>query len=276
MAGATNALSVVEIPEEDLIAQSNPRSSDTHEETSAKNETGKTQNAQGLSSLSFFIPLIVTGIVLLALIFLMANVLFNIRNSVNAVKRDTLLLQSKVQNLETALKNLSDSLPQSAGVSQYRKAQSGNFSELGKPENGNETPTVNDEPFVLEHGASTLNGLSFQNARAAYKALIAGNKIVPDPICLKAEATSSLSDMFGKGEVFLGETEHGAFVLLRASENDKKGWVLPNPALYYRGEALRPVFPNLLESDFNNNKNSIDPVAVMQVGKGRWIVGSDK
>lgn len=231
----------------------------------------RSQEPQSQTSFTITLPLLVMLLFLLTLFGAMAGILFNVRSSVITIQRDNHILQAKVQGLEETIKGLQISLPLQSSIS---KTQS-NSATTTQQENAEDAPASTNEPFILDQGTPSLNGLSLHNARAAYRALIAGNKLIPDPLFLKAEATSSLSDMFGKGEVFLSETEHGAFILLRATDIDKRGWVFPNPSLYYRGEALRPVFPNLKENEFNHRKQSIDPVAVSQVGKKRWVVGQN-
>jgi hypothetical protein len=248
-----------------LVAQQETTTSDNN-----RQKEGQTQ-----SELTITFPMLVVLLILLALLGALAGVLFNVRSSVVTIQRDNLMLQARVFALEETIKNLKEALPEEQPkISSTTKTHSMNVAAT-QEENSDDTHILNREPFVLDQGAPGLNGLSLHNARAAYRALVAGNKVIPNPLYLKAEATSSLSDMFGKGEVFLGETEHGAFVLLRATELDKRGWVFPNPSLYYRGEALRPVFPNLKETDFTHRKQSIDPVAVTQVGKKRWVVGQN-
>lgn len=238
-------------------------------------DSNKQQEQQTQSGLTITFPMLVVLLILLILLGALAGVLFNVRSSVVTIQRDNLMLQARVFSMEETIKHLKETLPeQQLNISSTTKTHSVNAAAT-QQENNDDALVPNREPFVLDQGAPSLNGLSLHNARAAYRALVAGNKVIPDPLYLKAEATSSLSDMFGKGEVFLGETEHGAFVLLRATEIDKRGWVFPNPSLYYRGEALRPVFPNLKENDFTHRKQSIDPVAVTQVGKKRWVVGQN-
>lgn len=229
------------------------------------------QEPQPQTSFTITLPLLIMLLFLLTLFGAMAGIMFNMRSSVVTIQRDNHILQAKVQSLEEAIKNLQTFQPTQTHI---LKTQSSGMT-TPQQENAEDALQSTNEPFILDQGTPSLNGLSLHNARAAYRALIAGNKLIPDPLFLKAEATSSLSDMFGKGEVFLSETEHGAFILLRATDIDKRGWVFPNPSLYYRGEALRPVFPNLKENEFNHRKQSIDPVAVSQVGKKRWVVGQN-
>jgi hypothetical protein len=238
---------------------------------STQGDNTRQQEVQTQTSFTITLPLLVMLLFLLTLFGAMAGVLFNVRSSVATIQRDSHILQGKVEGLEETIKGL-----QTFQLTQTPSAKTQpNNTTTAQQENAEDASPSTNEPFILDQGTPSLNGLSLHNARAAYRALIAGNKLIPDPLFLKAEATSSLSDMFGKGEVFLSETEHGAFILLRATEIDKRGWVFPNPSLYYRGEALRPVFPNLKENDFNHRKQSIDPVAVSQVGKKRWVVGQN-
>lgn len=245
-----------------LLAQSNQQSTANYNHQ---------PESQPQTSFTITLPLLIMLFFLLTLFGAMAGILFNVRSSVATIQRDNHILQAKVQNLEDTIKSLQTFQPAQTQVAKTQLSNTG----ATQQENAEDALPLTNEPFILDQGTPSLNGLSLHNARAAYRALIAGNKLIPDPLFLKAEATSSLSDMFGKGEVFLSETEHGAFILLRATEIDKRGWVFPNPSLYYRGEALRPVFPNLKENDFNHRKQSIDPVAVSQVGKKRWVVGQN-
>lgn len=127
-------------------------------------------------------------------------------------------------------------------------------------------------------GARTTQGVSqsgeqpAQQAGAvgAYRSLVGGRGSGIEPVYLNAENKGSLSDRFEDEYVYLCEVGHtqGTFVLF--PEGDKSGWVFPNPGLMFRAQALKPVFPLLTESEFNERKDGIKPRPASKVGEGRW------
>jgi hypothetical protein len=110
-------------------------------------------------------------------------------------------------------------------------------------------------------------------AVGAYHCLLGGRVGSIEPVYLNAENKSSLTDILEDGPVYLAEVGHtqGTFVLF--DEGDNSGWVFPNPALMFREQALRPVFPSLTESEFNDRKDGITPRPASRISQGRWKLG---
>lgn len=108
-------------------------------------------------------------------------------------------------------------------------------------------------------------------AQSYYKSLVREGQISTALKYLDAEVKSSPIDLVGDKQVVLLEVAHtqGAFVLF--ADEKGKGWVFPNPQLNF-SPALRPVFPQLTASDFNNSRETIAPVPVTRVSDDRWRV----
>lgn len=109
-------------------------------------------------------------------------------------------------------------------------------------------------------------------AHLSYIDLLAGKKVTPTPVYLNAEGRSEPSGMFGSRITYLEESSQGAFILFKDAVNYGVGWVYPDPGQIFRRDAFASVFPNLGEAEFNNSKQSIDPVRVSLVVQGRWKV----
>jgi hypothetical protein len=124
-----------------------------------------------------------------------------------------------------------------------------------------------DEPDVRQSGEQPAPQ---SGAAGAYRSLVGGRGGSIEPLYLNAENKGSLTDILEDGPVYLCEVGHtqGTFVLF--PEGEKSGWVFPNPGLMFRAQALRPVFPSLTESEFNDRKDGIRPRPASKVGEGRW------
>jgi hypothetical protein len=112
-----------------------------------------------------------------------------------------------------------------------------------------------------------------EHARQSYLGLLNNQLIGSEPIHLDSEGTSSVFGKLEDSNIYLQQVGHsqGTFVLF--TEDNRTGYVFPNPALAYQEKALREVFRGLTEAEFNGAKQRIEPVPVTRVGDRRWRIG---
>jgi formylglycine-generating enzyme required for sulfatase activity len=134
-----------------------------------------------------------------------------------------------------------------------------------------EAPTSSQEKGEYRSGSKGL-GISKSSAKSFYRHLISGGAVSNDLVYLSTEKAASKSGVNERAE-FLREVTNrqGTFVLF--SDGDK-GWVLPNPSVSYRPNALASLFPQLTREEYDEFRQNIEPVFVVRTGKGRWRVAS--
>lgn len=131
-----------------------------------------------------------------------------------------------------------------------------------------------DEPTIMrqrsEMQTNTLSPVG--EARAAYQSLVVGASSGHQVIYLSAAGGPAMGKLQDKNVYLVEDDSHGqgAFVLFPARNGG--GWVFPNPALRYRASALRPLFPELTEEQFEGDKPGIEPRPASKLPDGRWCV----
>jgi len=113
---------------------------------------------------------------------------------------------------------------------------------------------------------------SKEAAKQLFLMLLQNRTIDPAPSYASPEADNDPMSAFMTRDVFL-KTSHNRFaaLLLFPGETETSGWVLPNPAVIFRPELLRAVYPDMTEETYAR-KESFVPVAVQSAGNGRWRV----
>lgn len=142
------------------------------------------------------------------------------------------------------------------------------------------TSTTEEIPGVqsVEDASAKATGtaeLSQASASAAYKMLVSDGSPGHEVIYLSAAGGSAMGKLQDKNVYLVEDSTHGqgAFVLFPSNAG---GWVFPNPALRYRASALRPLFPELTEEQFDTDKGGIEPRAASKLSDGRWCVEEEE
>ena len=93
-----------------------------------------------------------------------------------------------------------------------------------------------------------------------------------EPMYLDVEGARSIAGRLEDSNVYLTSVPHsqGAFVLF--PESDEYGWVYPNPTIGFRQVAIKDVFPDLTENEFNLTKADIQPRRAQHLEDRRWLV----
>ncbi len=109
-------------------------------------------------------------------------------------------------------------------------------------------------------------------ALTAYRNLINKMPLTCEPIYLDVEVPRSAAGKFEDSNVYLSQvgSSRGALVLFRDGGN--AGWVFPNPKVAFRLVAIKDVFPDLTELDYELNKENVGPKPVKKLEEGRWLV----
>jgi type II secretory pathway pseudopilin PulG len=113
---------------------------------------------------------------------------------------------------------------------------------------------------------------SKETAKELFLMLLQNLTIDPAPSYASPEADNDPLSPFMTRDVFL-RTSHNPFAvfLLFPGQDETSGWVLPNPAVIFRPELLRAVYPDMTEETYAR-KESFVPVAVQSAGNRRWRV----
>lgn len=112
-----------------------------------------------------------------------------------------------------------------------------------------------------------------ERARSSYLKLTNREQPEIKPLYADADTKSTPLWKMADSTVYLRQKGHrqAAFVLF--TEDDRWGWVFPNP-LVFSGNELKEVFPGLTEAEFESARDKVRPVAVSRVGDARWKVES--
>ena len=113
---------------------------------------------------------------------------------------------------------------------------------------------------------------SKEAAKQLFLMLLQNLTIDPAPSYANPEADNDPMSAFVTRDVFL-RTSHNQFaaLLLFPGQTETSGWVLPNPAVIFRPELLRAVYPDMTEETYARKEGFV-PVAVQSAGNGRWRV----
>ena len=159
-----------------------------------------------------------------------------------------------------------------------------NSSEVGAGTSAKDTSHTEDRPTRDLHRAVS----GFQeipadakkidqgqsSAKSFYRHLISGGTVSNDLLYLSAEKSASKTGLKDRVD-FLKEVanKQGTFILFTDGD---KGWLLPNPSVPYRPNALASLFPNLKRDEYDNFRQNIEPVFVVRAGNGRWKVRGNR
>jgi len=112
-------------------------------------------------------------------------------------------------------------------------------------------------------------------AKAAYTSLLNHQQLECKPVFLETDAKSSILGKLADDNVYLlqvGSSQAPFVLFIDDNEDERTGWVFPNPAQGFDKLTLEDVFPNLGETQFNDAKAGIKPVPVTKVDERRWRV----
>jgi len=112
---------------------------------------------------------------------------------------------------------------------------------------------------------------SREKALRSYNSLSNGGSVDREPLYLVADVKSTPAGKMADDNVYLLEESNRQTTFVLFTDDDKTGWVFPNPVMPFREAALKEVFPRLTESGFGF-KDSIEPVHVTRAGDWRWKV----
>lgn len=157
-----------------------------------------------------------------------------------------------------------------------------NSSRVDAANSTNETSRPLERPMQNAHRAETgFHGtksdakqidLGQSSAKSFYQRLISGGAVTNDLVYLSTEKTASKGGLKDRAE-YLREVgnKQGTFILFVDGDS---GWVLPDPSVVYRPNALASLFPDLTRGEYDNFRQYIEPVFVVRAGTGRWKVSS--
>lgn len=157
-------------------------------------------------------------------------------------------------------------------------AQVGTVTSTKETSRTEERPTRDRQYVVSDFQEITADVKSIDqgqsSAKSFYRHLISGGTVSNDLLYLSAEKSASKAGLKDRVD-FLKEVANrqGTFILFTDGD---KGWVLPNPSVPYRPNALASLFPNLRRDEYDNFRQNIEPVFVVRVGNGRWKVSSNR
>jgi len=123
----------------------------------------------------------------------------------------------------------------------------------------------------LEAKPRTSEPESFKaSAKSFYRRLVAGSSVTKTLTYLDFKKSASRVGLRNSDEFLKEVSSEGAFILFVCG--DDRGWVFPNPKLDFNPDFLNTLFTTLTADQFNNFKEHIEPVPVIQVGRSRWRV----
>lgn len=173
-------------------------------------------------------------------------------------------LEENLRNVTTAINNLSARVNPQPGGGQ------GVVGWQGQDGVGSASP-VWESP--AEREAAMMRRLPFvERAYLSYQKLVNREQPDYDPLYLDADSRSTPLGKMADSTVYLNpaHTRQSTFVLF--TEDNKVGWVFPNPVVAYSKAELGEVFPNLTEAMFESSRESIHPARVSRVDETRWKV----
>lgn len=171
------------------------------------------------------------------------------------------LLQAELQKVNQSIKDIQ--LPGSTTSAGQGRGGSGGFQ--GDGSTAVLAPVAETKPPVH---------LPFKE-RAHQSYLKLANRETPDqePFYVEVPTKSTLFGKLADATVYLTNATHRGAAFVLFTEDDKLGWVFPNPMLSYRKASLKDVFPDLTEEVFDAAKERIEPVQVVRADEARWKVG---
>jgi len=110
-----------------------------------------------------------------------------------------------------------------------------------------------------------------RSARAAYLKLLNKEPLEAEPLYLENEGKSSVSGKPEDNSIYLSQVSHRQATFVLFIEDEKTGWLFPNPRLAYL-KPFRKVFSDLTEEQFNSSKEQIEPVRASRVEDRRWKI----
>jgi hypothetical protein len=122
----------------------------------------------------------------------------------------------------------------------------------------------------VEHMELPKTGL--EGAQSSYRKLINKTLVSPDPIYLDVEGARSAAGKLQDSNIYLTQVSSSQSALVLFSDGGSIGWVYPNPKVAFRPAALKDVFPNLSEADYEAAKENVHPMNVRRLEEGRWLV----
>lgn len=196
------------------------------------------------------------------------------RSALKEIKDRLLVIEQKIElthkMVEDVSRSLRDSMLSRSSSHRMATAEKGTTRE---PSGGNAQPVEAALPRPAGKDKYLRSfGSLVGRAHQSYLKLVRRETPDHEPLYVEVPTKTTLFGHLTNPTVYLAQATHrqSAFVLF--TEDDKLGWVFPNPVLSYRKAALRDVFPDLTKEEFDKAKEKIEPVPVVRVDESRWKV----
>lgn len=113
------------------------------------------------------------------------------------------------------------------------------------------------------------------NAKAAYENLVNKISLSPEPVYLVVEPPRSAGGKMEDRNTYLLELPHSNGSLVLIADGSNSGWIFPNPKIAFNTAAVKDVFKDLTEVEYETNKLGIEPMRAAKVAEGRWMLVVD-
>jgi len=112
-------------------------------------------------------------------------------------------------------------------------------------------------------------------AQKAYQNLL--NKIPVDrePVYLDVEGPRLAAGKLEDKTVYLTQVNHSNAALVLFTANNSAGWLFPNPKLAFSTAAIKDVFLELTETEYQARKFELEPRPAVRVDDCRWKVATN-
>jgi hypothetical protein len=189
-------------------------------------------------------------------------------SAVESVKQSTLTKSDLRIELTTFVDLVASAVKNAQPVVPANDGSSGRHDTNQRSNDGNAPsyrPTYDSQEYELPKSG-------VEGAQSSYRRLL--NKTLEStPVYLDVEGARSAGGKLEDGAVYLTQVSTTQSPLVLFSDDDgNAGWVFPNPKVAFRQAALKDVFPNLSEADYEGAKETLQPMTVRRLHDGRWRV----
>lgn len=116
---------------------------------------------------------------------------------------------------------------------------------------------------------------SRMSAKSAYEKLVNKISVSPEPVYLVVEPPGSEGGKMEDRNTYLSELPHSNCSLVLIADGSNSGWIFPNPKVAFNTAAVKDVFRDLTEVEYETNKLGIKPMRASKVDEGRWMLVVD-
>jgi len=111
-------------------------------------------------------------------------------------------------------------------------------------------------------------------AQEAYQNLLNKIPVDQEPVYLDVEGPRSAAGKLEDKTVYLTQVSHSNAALVLFTENNISGWLFPNPKLAFSTAAVKEVFLDLTETEYQARKFELKPKPAVRVDDCRWKVAT--